>query len=138
MYIISEQGEIVNEKPIKKRTGSLRKFVAPVDPSMSIRKASRNPKGPPPKPKMVELFTPRQHNISGFVYGPGKVKVREGVGQMIREHDMRADAEEAKLYEKRAFIVGPKVPERAMARPVPHEQFAGLLNVMDPFATVDG
>lgn len=69
------------------------------------------------RPQEVLLTT--QHCINGVNYGPGRVRVRGDIAEVLRENEQTARQVEQDFKEKRAFIVGP----RGQRRQVPYDSF---------------
>lgn len=72
------------------------------------------------------------HNINGFPYGPGKVRVSQPLADVLLENERNIRKSEDQFYGTKAMVIGPRGPRGHTARQVDPGMFdtGGYLNVM--------
>lgn len=86
----------------------------------------------------VELMLSTRHNLSGHLYGPGKVVVTQDVAQVLREGERRAQAVDERFTQPRACMIGPGGTKGGLSvREVAPEYFDTNVSNGVPFGVVD-
>ena len=95
------------------------------------RKAKAKPRSPKER---LQVHLLRRHVLGPKVYGPGVVVVDEAIGRDLQAAESRANQEEARLHQDRAFVVGggnrvievdPSHFDMTMGGMLPHSRVGG-------------
>jgi hypothetical protein len=79
----------------------------------------------------VEVMLSGRHYINGQCFGPGKVKVPQGVADMLLEQESRAREADERFHGTRAMIIGPG----GRVKQVPPEMFDLAWAQAQPYTT---
>lgn len=111
-------------------------------PRPPVSRGGKSKQHPTDAPRLEDVVLRTSHNINGQQYGPGRVKVPEGIAAMLREQESRVVESEERFYGQRAFLVArvqtPGGIRGVKPMPVPYETFTDSLNAANPMGTAHG